>query len=379
MNLFSPVYTLYLLFIVVPIFFKMSTLIDFYVFVVTVSVFISFYFMSKLSISQFDTFTFLNESKNYSNKKILVSFIFPVVVFFIYIYLINFNISIFNSNFLISDKYQSRLDAVNIPYYSLFFKNMITVLMAVSIVLFARRSFILYGISVVAIFLFYSASNEKYPLILFIFISIWFFYSVGKMSIRFYLTFGVMFVALLVYVTRVTLGQSIGVDSISETLLALLDRIDVISDLVLFSYHQFSDGNYLNGATLPRFFGLIPLNLSASETVNISHYLMQARTGELGGANASFITEGFINFGFGFDLIFVVIFLAWTFLLLKFSKIILSNYYSTLFKLSYMFLVCDLVNTNMWLIIHGSAVVLIFIFLCDKLSSVRMKFGFCDY
>ena len=373
MSIFKPFYILYLVLIVVPISFQLKTLIDSYVFLVTITVFCVFLLLSKMKISKINISELKIEQDHASDKLLYISLFIPLLSSFIYLYLVGFDISILTGDFVMSDKHDLRLKAISVPYYSIFFKNMITILMPISIILLIRQRYIFYSISLVVIFLFFSASNEKYPFLLYFFIALWVIQSTGRLNFKYYMLFATLITVILAYMIKVTMNQSFGFDALGLTVSALFDRISVISELVIFSYHEFENGNYLDGATLPELFGVIPLNVSSTDSINISHYLMMLKTGGAGGANASFITEGFINFGYGFDLLFVAIAAIWSIFILRLAKLFLSDSNVNTYNMTYMFLLCDLINTNMWVTIHGSGFILAYLFAFERLAKIGWR------
>lgn len=371
-NLFSPLIFIYTFLIVVPIILKVEQLIDLYVALVTVIVVVTFSCLSRYTHSKMVLTHISSEESDLSIKNLGTLPVFSLVIFFIYMYIVDIDISMYAQSFSLADKYENRLTAISVPLYSLLFKNVITIIMALSLLFILRGRYLIYVFSLLIIFSFYALSNEKYPLLLYIAVSFWFCYRSGLLNFKSSLLFIAIVACLLAYIIKVTISQDFGLDSLVITVDALVQRMNIISDLILFSYHQFANGPYLYGATFPEFFGIIPLNLSSHDTLNISHYLMSIRTGELGGANASFITEGFINFGYGFDFLFVLVVSIWTLMTLRIGYIILSHNYFIVFQLCLLFLLCDLINSNMWLTIHGSAVILLILWFNQLLTKMKI-------
>jgi len=159
------------------------------------------------------------------------------------------------------------------------------------------------------------------------------------------------------YFTLLTMGESTfyRYDLVFN---AIYSRVWVAGDLIVFIYDYFSESaDYLYGSSLPKLFGVINLN-TQGELVRLPALIMSLRgTGE-GGANTTFFTEGFANFGFGFDIAFIVLLFVFIYILFYFART-LPYENKAFYKLIILVSLIDVVHSDVWGFFHYSIVLLI--------------------
>ncbi len=240
--------------------------------------------------------------------------------------------------------YETRLEAIAIDkYWMLVAITNIGLSLSVVYLLCGER---LKWILVTALYvLFFATSMQKSPIANILIIQGFFYVSIYGVSKKFIVGAMSLIFGFGYYLTAVTLGDS-DFSRVSLLLSALFERVIVAGYLVADIYEIFgSDVGFFGGATLPKLFGILDLNLT-SNNIRLPAFMMELK-GEVGGANTSFFTEGFANFGYGGDLAFVLFLYLYTACIIVAVRL-LAPTLRPLFILITSVVMIELVHSDIW-------------------------------
>jgi hypothetical protein len=305
-----------------------ESLINFYVFLVIILLLLGVRILGEYKLYRIDLEGFLNAS---------IVNIFLILFLLVNLSFIAINdnhiIEIFNYKSLLLDKYNLRLSGINIQSYNLF-ESINYFGAALSLIFLIQKKWIKYLITTFLYSLFYIYTLQKGPIATLLLLQILIYWKVNKINYQFILLTIVGIFLVMGYFYYILYSEWNWV-SFFQLIEGMLIRIGKAGDIILFTYSHFEANTLLNGSSFPLIFGLLELNIFESDRVRLPSIIMYEMYGSnLGGANSSFITDGFANFGYGFDIIFIIIFFAYvgvlSFLSKIFNKTIRSFYLLTL-------------------------------------------------
>ena len=204
--------------------------------------------------------------------------------------------------------YATRLEAISIDKYWMFvaITNIGLSLSVMYLILEEKLKWLLVTSTYI---LFFVISMQKSPIANLFLIQGFFYVLIHGLSVRFIVGATTLMLAFFYYMTIVTLGDA-DFGRIGLLLNALGERVFAAGYLVVKVYETVgSDVRFFGGATLPKLFGFIDINMTG-RNVSLPAFIM-GLTGQLGGANTSFFTEGFANFGYGGDFAFILFFYSY--------------------------------------------------------------------
>lgn len=282
---------------------------------------------------------------------------FAIYVAVILWYLINNLGSISFESFSPEVAYERRLAAISIDKFWII-ESIVKMGFALSLVYLINKKYTKWLIVTALYVLFYVASVQKAPIATYFIVCFAVYVKFNKIDMKSLFALSGFLVFVLFYFTVVTLGDS-DFNRIDILVSSLFDRVMVAGELVVFLYRNFSENDlFLYGATFPKLFGLLDIN-PTGRYVGLPQLIMLMNSGEIGGANTTFFTEGFANFGVGFDLIFVLFLLVLVGLILYFLRTLSKELASYFLLVNAVFLI-DLVHSDLWGYFHS--IVLIFVY-----------------
>lgn len=263
-------------------------------------------------------------------------------------------------NFLPENAYKLRLSAISISRYWVI-EAVVRIGVVLSIVYLKQKKYYKTFLCILAYTAFYVISVQKAPILTLLIVLLIVYLQDNKLTKKSVAVCAFICVSLLLYYTYVTLGDT-NFSRFPLLISALFNRIFAAGEIIVFTYeHFYNSNNYLEGASLPKILGALNLNPNTI-SISLPSYIMMHRLGGVGGANCTFYSEGFANYGIGGDLLFVLIFLVFIYVLLNISRSILGrNYYIYQWYIS--FLLIDLVHVDMWGVMN--TMIIICIVLCS--------------
>lgn len=253
--------------------------------------------------------------------------------------------------------YERRLAAISVDKFWII-ESIVKMGFALSLVYLVNRKYSEWMIVTILYVLFYVVSVQKAPIAAYFIVCFAVYIKFNKIDIKSLLVLAGFIFLVLFYFTVITLGDS-DFDRIDILFSSLFERVMVAGELVVFLYKYFSESElFLYGATFPRLFGLIDINLTG-RYIGLPQLIMLMSSGEIGGANTTFFTEGFANFGVGFDIVFVIFLLVFVGLILHFLRTLNKELASFFLLVNAVFLI-DLVHSDLWGYFHS--IVLIFVY-----------------
>lgn len=256
-----------------------------------------------------------------------------------------------------AQKYKIRLDGIAVRFYWLL-EASAKIGLVVSIIALLKRMYLTWIVSTVLYSLFYFYTLQKEPIGSMLVLQALVYFSRNRLTRRSLSILLVGLVLVILYYGFIVLGDT-GLGRVDLLLSALYSRVSVAGELVSYTYnYTFDTGLRLNGATFPKVFGLIDLNFSGGYTVRLPALIMMARTGSVGGANTVFFTEGLANFGVFFDLVFILLLVAYVFILVTASRLVHFQLHG-LYKLLVAVFIVDLVHSDFWGFFHSSGVMFV--------------------
>lgn len=193
--------------------------------------------------------------------------------------------------------------------------------------------------------LFFITSMQKGPIFNIFIIQTFFWVSKYGVSKSFIVSAFSILLPFSYYLVAITLGDT-DLSRIDLLIHSLLERTFVAGYLIVDVYQTFgNDIDFLQGATLPVVFGIFDINLT-SRSVSLPA-LMMSLQGFDGGANTSFFTEGFANFGYGFDIVFIIFLFLYTAITIFTIRLLVPKL-QPLYILVTSIVMIDLVHSDIW-------------------------------
>jgi hypothetical protein len=367
-GIFTPFIILYILFNGIVILLNISSVLDYYIFLVVFILLSLFGFSNRFDFYKINFF--------YIDEKKVINKIFLFTSFIIIIFaLINKNsiFDILNYQNLLLDKYDIRINGMDVPQYSIFFENIVVLHLILTCIFLVKQDKMRYVLSFLLYILFYLYTLQKAPIVTMFVIHFLLYIHFFKLNYKFVILF-----ILLICITIVFFFFSVfGTFDISKSTIlfdAISHRITLAGDLVIATYHHFDETNLLNGASFPIFFGIVDLNVFEADRISLTSLMMQVYYGQnFGGANSSFITDGFANFGYGFDILMIFILLGYIYIMIYLSKIILDRLFLQLYKLMIMTTLIRLVHIQFWSFLETLVFFLIILKIINILTRIRIE------
>ena len=243
-----------------------------------------------------------------------------------------------------AEVYSTRLEAISISRYWMFVA-ITNIGLALSVIYLLSRQWLKWLLVSCFYVLFFIASMQKSPIFNILIIQAFFWVLNHGVSKRFIVIALSILFGFSYYLVAITLGDA-DLSRISLLIYALLNRTLVAGYLIVDVYQTFgNDIDFLRGATLPNLFGILDFNLT-SRSVSLPA-LMMSFQGQDGGANTSFFAEGYANFGYGFDLVFIMFLFFYTAITIL-SIGLLAPKLKPLYILVTSIVMIELVHSDFW-------------------------------
>ncbi|MEJ6533224.1 hypothetical protein [Pseudoalteromonas lipolytica] len=268
------------------------------------------------------------------------------------------------------DKYELRVSVISVPLYWMY-EGVIKLLGCVAIIYALKDDYLKSFIAFSIYSIFYILSVQKYPIGILFLVSFFSFLSFRKISkkIFFILSVFVFFILLYFYTTTF---KEFKIENFSLFYTALINRLSVTSELVLFVYNEFiSQGIVLGGGVLPeRLFFIFDLTLFSDESIRLPALVMKMKGGDFGGANSAFYTEGIAGFGVGFDILYILLFYILFFILVFLTKL-LDDGFRIVCLFVFSLNIVNLVNIQMWSILNSCLFTFLMLWVLCLMSKLR--------
>lgn len=371
-GIFTPFIYIYILFNGIVIVLNITSVLHYYIFLVVFILLSVFFILNRIDLFRVD-FLFFNNIKLF-NKIFLIS----VLVIMLFVFLNKNSIfDIFQFTSLLIDKYFLRVNGVDIPMYTIFFQSFATILLALSFVYIALKSWIRYIVSTVLYALFYIYSMQTAPIVTMLLIHVLIYIKLFKVSyIKIILIFYIVSVIVFFYVYFTVYGgtDEFKPDKFFIILNSIYKRVTLAGELILETYNYFDKNNLLNGASFPIFFGVIDLNIFEADRIRLPSLMMAVCYGQnYGGANTSFITDGFANFGYGFDILMIFIVAGYLYIMVHLSTIFLDKIFQQIYKLLIMIMIIDLVHVQFWSFLESLVFFLIILKILNMVERISIE------
>lgn len=244
-----------------------------------------------------------------------------------------------------AEVYSTRLEAISINRYWMFvaITNVGLALSVIYLLSGQRLKWLLVSCLYV---LFFITSMQKGPIFNMLIIQAFFWVSKHGVSKSFIVTaFSILF-GFSYYLAAITLGDA-DLSRIGLLIYSLIERTFIAGYLIVDVYQTFgNDMDFLRGASFPELLGILDINLTG-RNVSLPAVMMSLQHDNGGGANTSFFTEGYANFGYGFDIFFIMFLFFYTAITILSIKL-LAPKLQPLYILVTSIAMIDLVHSAIW-------------------------------